>query len=227
MHENLAKNLAIIGTSHISRDSVQDVEDAFERHKPEIVAVELDRRRAHALMHNTKAKVSLSDIKRIGINGYLFALIGGWLQKKLGQYVGMEPGSEMKAAIQIAQKNGAKIALIDRDIEITMKRFSDSFGWKEKLNIIKDLVKAPFSKKISIDLTKVPEKKLIKHLLMETKKNYPNIYRVLVEERNEIMAENIARIIKENPEAKILAVVGAGHEDDMIRIVGRKLNQRT
>ncbi len=222
-----AKNLVIIGTSHIAKDSVQEVKDAFEKHSPDMVAVELDRRRAYALMHNIQAKVSLSDIRRIGFNGYLFALIGGWLQKRLGEYVGVAPGSEMKTAIQIAQQKNIKVALIDRDIETTMRRFSEEFGWKEKLSMIKDLMLAPFSKKRRIDISKVPDKKLISELLKETRKSYLGIYKALVEERNGIMAENLAKIINENPEAKILAVVGAGHEEEIKRILSGKLHQNT
>ncbi len=223
--QSVTKNLIIIGTSHIAKDSVQEVKDAFEKHKPDIVAVELDRKRAYALMHDIEAKPRLSDIRRIGLNGYLFALIGGWLQKRLGEYVGVAPGSEMKTAIQLAQQRNIKVALIDRDIETTMRRFSEEFGWKEKLSLIKDFATMPFSKKRRIDISKVPDKKLISELLKETRKSYPGIYKALVEERNEIMAENLAKIINENPEATILAVVGAGHEDEIKRILSGKPHQ--
>ncbi len=213
------KNLRIVGTSHISRDSINEVKAAFQDYKPNIVAIELDKRRLYALLHNLEAKASLSDIKRIGFKGFLFVLIGGWLQRKLGEYVGVSPGSELKTAVQLAQESNAKLALIDRDIEITMKRFSECFGWKEKLNLIRDLILSPFSKKVKIDLSKVPEKTLIKKLMKETKKSYPGIYKALVEERNEIMAANLMLIMKHNPESRILAIMGAGHEDEVLRII--------
>ncbi len=220
----MSPNLAIIGTSHISQESINKVRDAIEKGKPGIVAIELDRKRLYALVHNLQAKPKLSDIKRIGVKGFLFALIGGWLQKKLGEHVGIVPGSDMKIAFETARNSGAKIALIDRDIEITMQRFSKAFTWKEKLMMVKELLLSPFGPKIRIDLSKVPEKKLIKRLLKETREKYPGIYRVLVEERDEIMARNLAKIISENPEAKILAVVGAGHEDEILRRV-KQLSQ--
>ena len=141
------RNLMIIGTSHISKDSIEEVKAAFDSYKPEIVAVELDRRRLYALLNNIESKASLSDIKRVGLKGFLFITIGGWLQRKLGRYVGVTPGSEMKTAIQLAHEQKARIALIDQDIEITMRRFSQSFTWKEKLNLIRDMLTAPFSKK--------------------------------------------------------------------------------
>ncbi|MBI3034569.1 TraB/GumN family protein [Candidatus Woesearchaeota archaeon] len=216
------KNLTIIGTSHISRDSIQEVKDSFGRLKPGIVAVELDRKRLYALVHNLEPRARFSDIRRIGLKGFLFVLVGGWLQRKLGQYVGVAPGSEMKAALQLASECNAKVALIDRDIEITMQRFSRCFTWREKLNLIRDLFAAPFSKKEKIDLSKVPEKKLVKKLLGEVKRKYPSMYRVLIEERNEVMASNIIRIMQENPESSILAIVGAGHEDEILQLVSQK-----
>ncbi len=219
------KNLALIGTSHISKDSVSKVSKMFSSYKPDIVALELDKRRFFALINNLESNPSFSDIKRVGLNGFLFLLIGSWIQKKLGKFTGVSPGSEMKTAIDLAKENNSRIALIDQDIEITLRRFSQNFGWKEKLGLIKDLFLAPFTKTISMDLSKVPEKKIIKELMAETKKRYPGIYKSLVEERNEIMAANIYRIMIENPDSKILAVVGAGHEDEILKMVEDKFKE--
>ncbi len=216
------KNLVLIGTSHISKESVSKVTEKFSEFKPDIVALELDKRRFYALINNIESKPSFSDIRRVGINGFLFLLIGTWMQKKLGKFTGVSPGSEMKTAIDLARDNNLKIALIDQDIEVTLRRFSQTFGWKEKLSMIKDILLAPFSKSVTMDLSKVPEKKMIKALMAETKKRYPGIYKALVEERNEIMAANIIKILTDNPDSKVLAVVGAGHEEEILKIVESK-----
>ena len=214
------QNLTIIGTSHIAKQSLDDVEEAIEKGKPDIIALELDRRRLYSLFNNP-GRIRIYDIKRVGIKGFIFSLIGAWAEKKLGKMVGVMPGSEMKKAVRLAKKNKIRIALIDQDIEITLKRFSKSLTWKEKWNFIADIIKAIFVRKkvIEFDLTKVPDKKTIKKLVSQVKKRYPNIYNVLIEERNHVMAENLRIIMEKYPEKKILAIIGAGHEEDILNLI--------
>ena len=71
----------------------------------------------------------------------------------------------------------------------------------------------------TLDLTKVPPKTLINRLMKKVKKRYPNLYAVLVEERNIIMANNLRNLLDANPDKKIVAVVGAGHEEEMIKLI--------
>lgn len=213
-------NLTIIGTSHIAKQSLEDVGREIEEGKPDIVALELDRRRLYSLFKKP-GKVRIYDIKRVGVKGFMFALIVAWAEKKLGKLAGVAPGSEMKKAVMLAKKNKIKIALIDQDIEITLKRFSKSLTWKEKQNFVVDIIKAVFVRKntIEFDLTKVPSRKVIKKLVGQVKKRYPNIYKILIEERNSIMAENLRKIMETYPDKKILAIIGAGHEDDILRLI--------
>ena len=214
------KNLMVIGTSHIAKQSLEDVKKAIEGWKPDIVALELDRRRLYSLFKKP-GKIRIYDIKRVGIKGFIFSLMGAWAGKKLGKMVGVAPGSEMKKAVRLAKKNKIKLALIDQDIEVTLKRFSKSLTWGEKWNFIVDVIKSIFVRKevIEFDLTKVPSKKVIKKLVDQVKKRYPNIYKVLIEERNEVMAENLRKIMEIYPDKKILAIIGAGHEDDILELI--------
>jgi pheromone shutdown-related protein TraB len=213
-------NLTIIGTSHIAKQSLEEVEKAIVEDKPDIVALELDRRRLYGLFKEP-GKVRIYDIKRVGVKGFLFSLVGAWAEKKLGKVVGVAPGSEMKKAVRLAKKNKIKIALIDQDIEITLRRFSKSLTWKEKWNFFVDIVKAIFVRKkvIEFDLTKVPSKKVIKKLINHVRGRYPNVYNVLIEERNQVMAENLKKIIDIHPDKKILAIIGAGHEEDILDLI--------
>ena len=216
------KNLTIIGTSHIAKQSLEEVEKAIVEGKPDIIALELDRNRLYGLFKK-QDRIRIYDIKRIGIKGFFFSLIGAWAEKKLGNMVGVAPGSEMKKAVVLARKNNTKIALIDQNIEITLKRFSKSLSWKEKWNFFVDVVKAFFSRKnaVEFDLTKVPGKKVIKKLVGQVKERYPNVYRVLIDERNHVMAKKLIKLMENYPEKKILAVVGAGHEEDIIDLIKR------
>ncbi len=221
------RNLIIIGTSHIAKQSLEEVKSAIDKEKPDIVALELDKKRFYALTHNVKSKIGLRDVNKIGIRGFLFMIIGRWIQKKLGSLVGVEPGSEMITAIRLAKKNKIGVALIDQDIEITGRKLSKAFTFKEVFKIIVDSLKGVFFRKSeleelgisNIDLSKVPSKTLINKLIKKVKKRYPNIYKVLIEERNVIMANNLSRLIDDNPEKKIVAIVGAGHEEEMIELI--------
>ncbi len=227
------KKLTIIGTSHIAKESLEEIEQAFHDHKPEIVAVELDRKRLHSLMADQKNKVTIKDMGRVGVKGYLFALIGGWLQRKLGMTVGVMPGSEMKLAVEMARKTGAKIALIDQDIELTLRKFSQRLTWREKFRFLADMFKSLlFKKKMmkeigldeeKLDLSKVPGKDLVRKLIKQLETRYPNVYDVLVRQRNHIMANNLTRLMHQYPDETVLAVVGAGHEEEMLQLIKKRM----
>lgn len=219
------KNLYILGTSHIAKQSLKDVEDAINRKKPDIVALELDRKRLGALLEKEKPKLRFKDIKKIGFKGFLFNIIGAWAEKKLGKETGVSPGSEMKKAFEIANEKKIKVFLIDQDISITLKKVSKALTWKEKWNFVVDVFKAIILRKreVIFDLRKVPSESVIKKLTTKVKKRYPNLYRVLVDERNHVMANNLADIMMKYPENKVLAIIGAGHEKEIVGLVKERL----
>src|SRR3989338_5355762 len=154
------KNLIFLGTSHIAKQSLDEVKKYIVDEKPDIVALELDKRRLYVLMSKSPKKIEWGSIRHIGLKGFLFSLIGAWAEKKLGSIVGVAPGSEMRQAFNLAKKEKIEIALIDQDIEITLQRLSKSITWKEKFNFLADLFKALFIRKneIEFDLTTVPDK---------------------------------------------------------------------
>lgn len=214
------KNLVFLGTSHIAKQSLGDVKKRIEEEKPSIIALELDRKRLHALMSKAQRKIELRSISSIGFKGFLFSLFGAWAERKLGKLVGVAPGSEMKEAIKIARREKIEIALIDQDIEITLQRLSRAITWKEKFNFLIDLLKALFIRKneIEFDLATVPDKKMIRELTGKLKERYPNFYKVLIEERNAVIASNIRKLMASNSK-KILVILGAGHVDEVIELV--------
>ncbi|MBW2996054.1 TraB/GumN family protein [Candidatus Woesearchaeota archaeon] len=221
------KNLTLIGTSHIAKESLKEVTAAIVKQQPDIIALELDKKRFYALTHEVKRRVRLRDIKKIGVKGFLFNLIGAWIEEKLGKLVGVKPGSEMLTAIHLAKEYKIKLALIDQDIELTLRRISAELTLKERLRFVIDILKGILFKKSEmkklgikkLDLTKVPPKTLIKKLIKIMKKRYPHLYRVLVEERNKVMAANLKNIMEHFPDKKIIAIIGAGHEQDILNLV--------
>ncbi len=215
------QNLVLIGTSHIAKESIAAVKQTILQEQPAIVALELDRKRLLALLHPQKAKPRWKDIKRIGVKGYLFSIIGAWVEQKLGEKVGVKPGAEMLQAVQAAHEVHADLALIDQDIEVTLRRFSQTLTWKEKGRLFADVFKGLVLRKsdFTFDLSTVPSPKLIAKMIKQVQKRYPNIYRVLVTERNEIMAQRLARLMHHYPDKMIVAVVGAGHEKEILQLI--------
>jgi pheromone shutdown-related protein TraB len=218
-YANIYKNVKLIGTSHIAKESIAKIGEEFFDLNPDIVCIELDHNRLRSLTSNQKPDRSIRGIRQYGLQGYLFAVIGGFIQEKLGNVVGVKPGSDMLTAVNLARANNKILHLVDQDIEITLKRFSKAFTWKEKFRLIWDVIRSPFSKKMKIDLNSVPKEELVSKLMGDLKIRYPNLYKVLIEERNEVMAKNIYNIMSKNEDKKILVVIGAGHEKELLKLI--------
>ncbi|MBT3836037.1 hypothetical protein HOD05_02090 [Candidatus Woesearchaeota archaeon] len=216
-------NLTILGTSHIAKQSVNEIKNFIETHKPDVVAVELDLQRAAALMQEQKNKVSIADILQIGLKGYIFVKIGQIVQEKLGKMVGVAPGSDMKTAMNLARKEKLDLAFIDQPIRITLKNFSKKLTWRERFRFLGEMIKGLlFPKKQmrdmglnNFDLSKVPAEEVIEKLVGQMKKKYPSVYKTLISDRNKYMVRALVKLMRKHPDKKILAVVGAGHKKGM------------
>jgi len=216
------KNLTIIGTSHISKQSLNEIKEKIEKEKPDIIAIELDKERLFSLLSKNRKKSSFSfkQVFKIGLKGFLFAWFGSFISRKLGEKTGIFPGSDMLLAFKLAMKNKIPIALIDQNINITLRKISKTFSLKEKIRFIKLLLLTPFlkkSEKIVFDLNKVPEEEVISFLITRLKKEFPSLYKVLVEERNLFMAKKLKTLMEKYK--KVLVVVGAGHEQGIINFL--------
>tara|TARA_Y100000310_G_scaffold329449_1_gene399330 strand:+ start:247 stop:924 length:678 start_codon:yes stop_codon:yes gene_type:complete len=216
-------NLILVGTSHIAQQSIDEITKVVEKHKPSIITLELDRDRFQSLFQKQRQGIQLKDIFKVGVKGFLFALLGGWASKRLGEKVGVMPGAEMKKAAEIARAKDIKIALIDQHIRKTLQRLSKTITWKEKGRFILDLIKGLILRKpeIEFDLTKVPSEKVIEQLLGHVKKRYPSLYRVLILERNAVMAKKLLSLQQNHPDDIILAFVGAGHVKGMSKLLAK------
>ena len=208
----------MIGTSHIAKQSIDEIKTAIENYNPDIIAVELDTERAHALLSKTKRKTSARSALKFGLTGYLFALLGQHAQQKLGRAVGVEPGEEMKTALELAKEKKKDIALIDQPIHITLTNISQGFGWKEKGRFLADIVKGVIQPRkqakmmgFDFDLNKVPENELIEKMMTYLHTRYPSLHKAIIDDRNKYMVKKIINLIRTNPEKKILVIVGAGH----------------
>lgn len=215
--------ITLLGTSHIAQQSIEQIRKTLQKTTPDIVALELDTRRAQSLFVKEKSKISIRIIPLVGVKGYLFAKIGQIVQQKLGGVVGVDPGSDMREGLMQAKKLELDIALIDQPIEITLKNFSKTLSWKERFRFVGDIFASIFSKKkqlekigmASFDLRTVPEKEMIKKMVGYVQKRYPSVYKSLISDRNKYMVRKLVLLQKKNPGKEILAIIGAGHEEGM------------
>lgn len=211
---NPMDNIILVGTAHVSEKSVKDVEAAIELNKPDVVAVELDARRYQALREGDQAQkeIKIKDILK-GNNMMLFLM--QWLlasvQKKVGAEMGVKPGAEMMAAIEAAQRKGIEVALIDRDLGITLGRFWNKMTFREKFRMFYSLILAFFGFGTEdVDIDKITQEDVVTELVDELRKFTPTAAIVLVDERDAFLAHNILEIGKRK---RVVAVIGAGHRE--------------
>ena len=127
--------------------------------------------------------------------------------------VGVEPGAEMKAAIEAAESHNIPVALVDRDIRLTLLRFWKSLGLIEKLKMFYALIVsiAEVDNGQEIDIESLKEQNVIDAVMEEFRKFSPNGARALIDERDAFIAHQLILLKAQRPEGRILAVVGAGH----------------
>ena len=214
MQVNVNDNIILIGTAHISKDSVDEVKRAIKDYKPDIVAVELCKKRYDALTQKDKWEntpiTSLLKSNRAYL--VLAQTFLSSIQRKLGKEYGVEPGSEMIAAIKEAEKNKIEIALIDRDITVTLKRAWKKMGIREKFRLswefMKALVGYDEEEMEELDLEELMKEDVISALMKEFGEIAPSVSNVLIHERDKYIAK---KILDASKKGKIVAVVGAGH----------------
>jgi pheromone shutdown-related protein TraB len=205
--------IRIVGTAHVSQHSVDEVRTAIEEYKPDIVAIELDPSRFAALKKQARDP-TVNDVLEVkNFNSLLVQWLLAYLQRKIGFDVGVEPGAEMKAAIEEAENRGIPIALVDRDIRVTLLRFWNSLGVFEKIKMFWALVVsiAEVDNGQQIDIESLKDQDVIDVVMEEFRKFSPNGARALIDERDAFIAHQLVLLKVQRPEGRILAIVGAGH----------------
>ena len=217
--------IIIIGTAHISEKSVREVRESIEKEKPDIVAVELDQGRYTGMTDpeaTSNQQISFKEILKPGQT--LYYLLYGFLsyvQKKMGEQMGIPPGSEMFAAIDGAHETGAGLALIDRDIQVTFKRFLAKLSFMEKLRMGYSLAKGMIfgdEPEQEIDINNMTNQDVITAMIEEFRKFAPTAASVLIDERDAYLAGNILRTAQlAGSGKKIVVVIGAGHRQGVMK----------
>ena len=205
------REFIIVGTAHISRESVDLVREVIEAERPDCVCVELDAQRFEAL--SQKRKFEELDLRQLIRKKQLAALLANLLlasyQKKLGGALGILPGTELLEATKVAQQHGIPIALCDRDVRVTLRRAWASMGFFRKATLASTLAVSVFERpEISEeDLRKLRDRDVLSELMRELGEAMPALKVTLIDERDTYLATRM----REASGDRIVAVVGAGH----------------
>lgn len=209
------KVLYLIGTAHVSGDSVKFVEECINEFEPDTVAVELDKNRMDVLKNRKKyEETDIIDIfKKKKVLFFTVQLIMSGYQKKIAEKTGSAPGSEFKKAIELAEEKDLKLVNADRDISVTLKRTINAMTFKEKVKFFTGML---FGDDKDVDEKAIEELKkgdMLMQIIGEMQDEFPSLKRTILDERDRYLAANIAQNLGE----KTVAVVGAAHVPGILR----------
>jgi pheromone shutdown-related protein TraB len=205
------KEIILVGTAHVSRDSIEEVRDAIQATNPDVVAVELCKRRYDVLRNPRNwQETDIVGVIREKKASFLFAnLVLAAFQKRIGEKLGVRPGQEMHEAILVAEAADIPVALIDRPVQITLQRTWRKLSFKERFLLVASSITAMFETDDLDEETieQLKEKDVLTAAVDEIGKKAPTVKEVLLDERDAYMGRKIADL----EGSRILAVVGAGH----------------
>ncbi len=213
--KNENRTVWLVGTAHISKSSVNLVREVIETVQPDRVLVELDERRLEALANPEKWKEL--DIKMLIKNQQISPLIAQIIlasyQKRLGAQMGSMPGMELLEATKVAEAHKIPCDLIDRDVRITLKRAWKSTPFFKKFLLLSSMLGGLFDRSTINEekLDQIKEQDVLSGMLDEIGEVFPDLKRVLIDERDAYMAEKT----RQAEGSKIVVVIGAGHSSGM------------
>lgn len=205
------RELILVGTAHISQESVETVRRVIAAEDPDHVCVELDNQRYQALTDpNRWRSLNIIEVIRKGQGPFLLVSLAlTSFQKRMGLQTGVKPGAELAAAAEEAQQRGIPFSLVDREIRVTLLRAWRKTGLWKRLNLMSTLLAGMFEdqKLDEAELAKLRQTDTLSAMLDEMATLLPTVKTILVDERDTFMADRI----RNAPGQKVVAVVGAAH----------------
>jgi pheromone shutdown-related protein TraB len=205
------KEIILVGTAHVSMESVRLVEEVIRAETPDAVCVELCAARHQALRQ--KDRWQEMDIVKVIREKKAFLLLSNLLlasfQKRIAKKMDVTPGAEMQKAIELAETTGAQLCLADRDIRTTLSRAWHALGvWSKAKLVFQLLVSMGQAEDITAEeIERLKQRDVLEALLSEVGRSMPMLKTILIDERDRFLAAKI----RQAPGKKIVAVVGAGH----------------
>ena len=208
---DISPTLRLLGTAHVATASVEAVKEQIETYQPKIVGVELCKTRHDALVEGRR--LDKEGLRRVIKEGKApMVLMQAMLsaeQRRLGLNEGQEPGAELLAAVETAKAAGIEVALVDRDIQVTMRRAWKKMKWRERFRLLFSLFGDDEELEEDFDLDELlTDSDLLSTMMEDLKEFSQGAGEALIDERDRYIAE---KIMLSKTEEKMLVVVGAGH----------------
>ena len=206
---DVRENLRLLGTAHIATSSVEAVRQQIAEYQPDVVAVELCKSRHDAMVSDRRLDKEglLKVIKEGKAPMVLMQSMLSADQRKLGINEGQQPGAELLAAVQAADEVGCEVALVDRDIQTTLRRAWKRMKFREKWRLLTSLLEDDDEDDVDVNEL-LQDSDLLSSMMEELKGFSPGAGEVLIDERDTYIASKIAQL---GTERRVLAVLGAGH----------------
>ncbi|GIS50110.1 MAG: pheromone shutdown protein TraB [Methanobacteriota archaeon] len=217
--------LRILGTAHVSSESVELVRNQIEEWEPDLIAVELCPSRMAALTEpeSLDSEGLLKIIKEGRSAMILLQSALAAQQRRMGISSGERPGAELLAAVNAAEESDIPVEMIDRDVVITLRRAWKKMGMIEKWRILNALLWEEDDEEVSIDEV-LGDSDLLSSMMEEARELAPRAGEVLIDERDSFLAGRIQQI---RGKGKVLAVIGAGHLSGVVQNLGEPAMETT
>jgi pheromone shutdown-related protein TraB len=219
-----SREIILIGTAHISRESADLVDRVITEEKPDVVCVELCKTRFEAIQQKDKwQEMDIVKVIRENRTALLLSqLLMMSLQKKIAERFNINPGEEMLRAISRAEESGAEVVLADREIRVTLLRTWRMMGLWSKMKFLSDMILSLF---IGENITEENIEELKQHDVLDLAlksigEKLPELKTTLIDERDQFLACSI----RNSQGRKIVAVVGAGHIPGIIENIGKEID---
>ncbi|PRO66273.1 TraB/GumN family protein [Alkalicoccus urumqiensis] len=205
------REIILIGTAHVSKESAAEVKQVIEQEQPDSVCVELDAQRYESVMNSDRwRQMDIFKVLREKKATLLFMNLAiSSFQNRMAKQFGIKPGQEMIQGIQSAEAAGAELVLADRDIQTTFARIWGNLGFFGKGKLMTSvfgsiLVQENISE---AELEKMKQQDTLNAAMHEFSEAFPELKTPLIDERDQYLAQKI----REAPGEKVIAVLGAAH----------------
>lgn len=209
--ELAGRSFTLVGTAHISLESVEEVKQIIMETKPGHVCVEIDQSRYTAMTQESRwESLDIVKVLKEGKGFFLMANLAlSGFQKRMGANIGAKPGEEMLAAVQAAEEAGIPWSCADRDVQVTLKRAWARSNLWNRSKLLASLIGSAFSnEKLSeSEIEHLKEQSELEQMMAELADYLPSVKEVLIDERDRYLASKIFQA----PADTVVAVVGAGH----------------
>lgn len=206
----------LLGTAHVSQASVDAVRALVAQRRFDAIAVELCEPRYQAMLDpDALARLDLFRVIKEGKVSLVAANLAlSAYQRRLAEQLGVEPGAEMRAAIDEGHRRALPVWRVDRDVAITLKRTAAAVGFWQRLKMMSGLMASLLiSEEVEKDeIEKLKQGDLLEATFGEFARNREPLYRALISERDQYMAAALRQHAENAPQVqRILVVIGAGH----------------